>query len=97
VKILVLKFKTIGDMLLVTPLIRNLRLNYPESVIDAAVNQGTEDMLTLDPCINNIWIYDRIKIKNESSLKRIKSECDSLNKLSIDIIKLNIRGMVDAL
>ena len=54
-------------------------------------------MLTLNPCINNIWIYDRIKIKNESSLKRIKSEYDSLNKLSIDIIKLNIRGMVDAL
>jgi len=80
-KILVLKFKTIGDVLLVTPLIRNLKLNYPESIIDVAVNQGTEDMLTLNPCINNIWIYDRKKIKNKSIIKRIKSEYDFLKNI----------------
>jgi heptosyltransferase-3 len=81
VKILVLKFKTIGDVLLVTPLIRNLRSNYPESIIDVAVNQGTEDMLTLNPNIDHIWIYDRIKIKNKPIIKKIKSEFDFLKNI----------------
>jgi heptosyltransferase-3 len=81
VKILVLKFKTIGDVLLVTPLIRNLRSNYPESIIDVAVNQGTEDMLTLNPNIDHIWTYDRIKIKNKPIIKKIKSEFDFLTNI----------------
>ncbi len=73
-KILVLKFKTIGDVLLVTPLIRNLRFNYPESIIDVAVNQGTEEMLTLNPNVNKILVYNRKKIKNIPVFKKIYKE-----------------------
>ncbi|WP_236618648.1 glycosyltransferase family 9 protein [Lebetimonas sp. JH292] len=41
-KILVVKFRNIGDVLLTTPLIKNLKLNYPDSQIDCVVNKGTE-------------------------------------------------------
>lgn len=60
-KILILKFKTIGDVLLITPLIDNLNYYYPTARIDVAVNHGTEEMLTLNPKINHIWTYDRKK------------------------------------
>jgi len=62
-KILIMKFRNIGDVLLVTPLISNLKSIYPDAQIDIALNKGTEEMVTLNPNINNIIIYDRAKIK----------------------------------
>ena len=53
-KILLLKFRNIGDVLLITPLISNLKSYYPESKIDIAVNEGTEAMLTFNPNINKV-------------------------------------------
>jgi len=80
-KILVIKFRNIGDVLLTTPLIENLKLNYPNAKIHAAVNKGTEDMLTLNPNISKIHIYDRKHIKSLSFLKKIKEEIKFINKI----------------
>jgi heptosyltransferase-3 len=59
-KILILKFKTIGDVLLITPLISNLKQYYQNSAIDVAINYGTEQMLTgnlnVNQLINTIWL-----------------------------------------
>ena len=65
-KILLLKFRNIGDVLLITPLISNLKNYYPKAQIDIALNKGTESMLTLNPNINKIIIYDREFIKSLS-------------------------------
>jgi heptosyltransferase-3 len=73
-KILVMKFRNIGDVLLTTPLIKNLKLNFPNAIIDVAVNKGCEEMVTLNPNINEVIIYDRAKIKNYSPIKRIIEE-----------------------
>ena len=73
-KILVMKFRNIGDVLLVTPLIHNLKLNYPDAKIDIAVNKGTEEMITLNPHVHDVLIYDRVKIKKLPLLKRVLSE-----------------------
>ena len=56
-KILLLKFRNIGDVLLITPLISNLKDHYPDAQIDIAVNKGTESMLTINPNINKLIIY----------------------------------------
>jgi len=73
-KILIMKFRNIGDVLLTTPLIKNLKLNYPDATIDIAVNKGTEDMVTLHPSINKVIVYDRGSIKKLSPFKRLWSE-----------------------
>ena len=57
-KILLLKFRNIGDVLLITPLISNLNAYYPDAQIDVAVNKGTESMLSLNPNINKMIIFD---------------------------------------
>lgn len=62
-KILIIKYRNIGDVLLVTPLISNLKFFYPDAQIDFALNRGTEDMLNLNPNISNIIVYDRNEIK----------------------------------
>lgn len=80
-RILVIKFRNIGDVLLITPLIRNLKLNYPNALIDVAVNKGTEEMITLNPNINDIIIYDRSKIKSLNIFNKIYQEI----KFALDI------------
>ena len=45
-KILLLKFRNIGDVLLSTQLVNNLRHHYPNAQIDFCVNKETETMLS---------------------------------------------------
>jgi len=73
-KILVIKFRNIGDVLLTTPLIKNLKLNYPNSQIDVLVNKGTEAMLKHNPDINKIYTYNRNEYKKMPFFKRIIKE-----------------------
>jgi heptosyltransferase-3 len=74
VKILVIKFRNIGDVLLTTPLIKNLKLNYPDSKIDVIVNEGTESMLKYNPNINEIFTYKRSYFKSLPKIKRFIEE-----------------------
>jgi heptosyltransferase-3 len=88
-KILLLKFRNIGDVLLITPLISNLKNYYPKAQIDIALNKGTESMLTLNPNINKIIIYDREFIKSLSFFKRLFEEIKfsfSFRKKKYDIV-----------
>ena len=73
-KILLIKYRNIGDVLLVTPLINNLKLFYPNAQIDIALNHGTEDMATLNPNISRVLVYDRKYVKSQNFLNRIIKE-----------------------
>ncbi|NPA55394.1 MAG: putative lipopolysaccharide heptosyltransferase III [Epsilonproteobacteria bacterium] len=73
-KILVIKFRNIGDVLLTTPLIKNLKLNYPAAQIDVVVNKGTEAMLYNNPNITDIYTYDRTYYKSLPKIKRFFKE-----------------------
>ena len=64
-KILIIKLRNIGDVLLVTPVINNLKNYFPASNIDILLNKGTEEMISLNPNVNQIYIYDR-----ESSIQK---------------------------
>lgn len=44
-RILVIKLRHFGDVLLMTPLLSTLRANYPNALIDVLVYDGTEAML----------------------------------------------------
>ena len=73
-KILLLKYRNIGDVLLITPLISNLKFFYPNAQIDVALNRGTEDMILLNPHVSNVLVYDRQKIKSLNMISRIWNE-----------------------
>ena len=73
-KILLIKFRNIGDVLLVTPLITNLKLFYPDAEIDIALNHGTEDMISLNPNVSKILLYDRNHVKSLNFISKIWSE-----------------------
>lgn len=57
--ILVIKLKHIGDVLVTTPLFRNLRMHFPDARISAAVIDNTVDMLSDNPDIDAIYTVNR--------------------------------------
>ena len=80
-KILILKVQTIGDTLLITPLIKNLKEHYSDAIIDVMVNEGTEHMLTLNANINQVIEYKRESYRSLSKLQRLSKNIQLLKKI----------------
>ena len=80
-KILLIKYRNIGDTLLSTALINNLKLNYPSSKIDFALNEGCEEMISNNPQINRIIVHKRKYINDLSIFNRICHEIKTIYQL----------------
>jgi heptosyltransferase III len=72
-KILVIKLRHIGDVLLSSPLFHNLKEAFPQAQISALVNGGTQEMLTGNPSVDQVIVYDR-SIKQGPLLQRLSRE-----------------------
>jgi heptosyltransferase-3 len=58
-KILIVKLRYIGDVLLTTPVLKNLRLSYPNARLDILVNEGTDEVLKHNRDISTIIYIER--------------------------------------
>lgn len=79
-KILVIKLRHIGDVLITVPVFRALRENFPDAHISALVNSGTEDVLTGNPLINDVFVFERA-IKGLSPVRRYIRELNFLRRV----------------
>lgn len=79
-KILVIKLRHIGDVLLTVPVFRALKETFPNARISALVNKGTEDVLTGNPIIEEIITFDR-GIKKAPFLRRYLREVGFLRNI----------------
>jgi heptosyltransferase-2 len=69
-RILVIAMAGIGDAILATPLIHELRANYPEARIDALVLwAGSKDILEGNPHLNGVYQKNLLKHRRFESLK----------------------------
>ncbi len=68
-RILVIKLKHIGDVLLATPAIHALRKAFPKSRICALVYAGTDDMLTGNPDLEEVLVFE-----NGTGVQGIRNE-----------------------
>lgn len=80
-KILVIKFRHIGDVLLSSVLAKNLKEIYPDCRVDYLVNGESVDMLTLNPNIDNVYGYDRKKAKKSGFFGRAAYEFSLFKKI----------------
>ena len=79
-KILVIKFRHIGDVLLTIPTIRALKETFPDASVSVLVNSGTEDALSGNPVIDELVVFDRA-IRNLSLVKRYIREVGFLKRI----------------
>ena len=57
-RILLIRLRNIGDVLLMVPTIRVFRDFFPRAYIAALVNAGTEEMLTGNPLLDEVLVFD---------------------------------------
>jgi len=79
-KILVIKFRHIGDVLLTVPTIRALKETFSDASVSVLVNSGTEEVLSGNPIINELMVFDRA-IKDLPIIKRYIEEAMFLKKI----------------
>ena len=58
-RILVIKLRHIGDVLLTVPVFRALKETFSDATVSALVNRGTEEMLAGNPVVDEVIPYDR--------------------------------------
>ena len=57
--ILILRLSSLGDVVLTTPLIQELRKRYPESRIDLVIAREYESLVSVLPGLNDVHIYSK--------------------------------------
>jgi ADP-heptose:LPS heptosyltransferase len=90
-KFLIIRFSSIGDVILTTPLIRCLRAAYPESQIDFLVKSEFSIVLSQNPHISNILTFDKKAGKGE--LARVRTQVRNTGYTHILDIQKNIRSI----
>jgi len=70
-RILIIKLRYIGDVLLATPVLRNLRLHYPRAHLAMVVNAGTDAVLRHNRCLDEILVLDREHLKSWNPVARL--------------------------
>lgn len=60
-KILAVKFRQMGDTLIVTPALEQLRKHFPDAEIHVAVTKAWAPLLENHPAVNRIWVYEEPK------------------------------------
>lgn len=58
-KILVIKLRYLGDVLMCTPVLASLRAAFPEAFLSMLVNSGSEAMIAENPHLNEILLVER--------------------------------------
>lgn len=91
-KILIMKFRHIGDVLLTSPLLSNLKRIYPEAELHFAFNEESQAMLTLNPNITKLHPYKRKKRGFFAKIAYELSYAWALRKEKFDIIIQTTEG-----
>lgn len=79
-RILVIKLRHHGDMLLTTPVINTLKKNWPQAEVDVLLYQETVEMLSANPGIAQLMSIDR-QWKKQGATQHVKHEWQLLRQL----------------
>lgn len=62
-RILILAIRALGDVVLTTPVYRNVRRGYPAARLDVLVEEPYEPLLRNNPCLDRLWTVDRSRTR----------------------------------
>jgi len=85
IKFIIIRLSSLGDIVLTTKLIRNLKLNYPKSELFFICNEEYADLLKFNPYIDKIGLYNK---NEDNEIRNLKNEIIAYNPdLIIDLQK----------
>jgi len=98
-KILVIRFSSIGDIILTSPLLRILRKKFPDSCIDFVVRSEYSELIRYNPYINNIFEFNvqsgwqgLKELKNKFAYKKYDLLIDLQNNIRSIYIRMLVKG-----
>jgi heptosyltransferase-2 len=93
-KILVIQTAFIGDVVLVTGLLEDLHLQYPNSVLDILVRKGNEALFHEHPYINEVLIWNKKEHKYWNLFKVIQQIRSIHYDLVINVQRFAATGLI---
>ncbi|WP_115104109.1 lipopolysaccharide core heptosyltransferase RfaQ [Hafnia alvei] len=85
-RILVIKLRFHGDMLLTTPVISTLKLNYPDAKIDVLLYEDTMPILSENPEVNALYGIKNRKTSAFEKLQNVTKTISLLRKNNYDLV-----------
>jgi len=58
-KILVIQTASVGDVILMTPVLEKLHRVWPEAVVDVLVKAGNESLFQPHPFVHEVWVWEK--------------------------------------
>ena len=80
-RILVITLSNVGDIILTTPVVKTLELNFPDSRIDVMVGPNGKVIFEKDPAISKVIVYDK-----HSSVAQKRRLSAKLRRLKYDLV-----------
>ena len=80
-RILIIRFSSIGDVILTSPLIRTLRASFPDAQIDFLVRKDVAELVRYHPSLNNVYEYDP-----QTGLKGLRTLKSQLKDRRYDLV-----------
>ncbi|TDT70610.1 lipopolysaccharide heptosyltransferase II [Hypnocyclicus thermotrophus] len=85
-KVLIIRFSSIGDVILTTPILTEIKKKYPNWDIDFIVMDKFKDAITYNSNINKLIIFEKDKYKGKNGIQKfIKEKLKGEYDLIIDL------------
>lgn len=95
-KILIIQTASIGDVILVTPLMENLHLQYPEARIDLVIKKGNETLFYYHPYVKKVWLWDKSQKKLKNFYHILKEVQNERYDLVVNVQRFFLTGVLTA-
>ena len=96
-KILIIQTAFLGDVILATPVVSELKRLYPNSTIDFLVRKGNESLLENNSNINSVLVFNKANGKLKSINLLIKSIRKEKYDLVINLHRFSSSGIIAGL
>ncbi len=95
-RILIIQTAFLGDVILATPVVSEMKRLFPESTIDVLVKKGNETLLQNNPHLNYIVVFDKSKGKSRSIVQLIRQFRSKKYDLIINLHRFGSSGIITA-
>lgn len=96
-KILVIQTAFLGDVILATPVVSELKRLYPKASVDMLVKKGNESLLEGNPHLNNIHVFDKKNGKWKNIFKLVRAFRKERYDLVINLHRFASSGIIAGL